>query len=244
MLYLLHGERFEEARLKAGELVQSLEKKKPDAALFKFDADKWDPVFFEELVGSQGLFERKYIVFLNTVFSDKTIKEFILDRVKEIAESENVFIFLEGKLDKAALGKLEKHAAKVQMFGAGAGSEKAAAKNRPEFNIFSLTDSFGRRDKKSLWVLYRKALAADAAPEEIHGILFWQLKTMIVASKSSTAKDAGLAPFVFSKAQGFLRNFKNDELIGLSKKMVSLYADARRGAFELEIGLEQFVLSI
>src|SRR3989338_11685582 len=149
MLYLLHGTNQDEARRKGNELLESLQKKKPDAAVFKLDAEKWSAAFFEELIGGQGLFERKYIVYVAGVFENKDIKEYVIGNLKAVAESPNIFIFVEGELDKATLTKFEKVATKVQVFGEkGKGKETLAQKK--EFNIFSITDAFGRRDRKEV----------------------------------------------------------------------------------------------
>ena len=40
-----------------------------------------------------------------------------------------------------------------------------------EFNIFSLTDAVGARNKKEAWVLYQKALLAGVSAEEIFSFL-------------------------------------------------------------------------
>ncbi len=247
MLYFLHGTDKDSAREKARELLETLQTKKPDAAQFRLEPDKWSEGFFDELIGSQGLFEQKYIVFADKLFENTEAKEAILGRLKEIGESENIFIFLEGKTDKATLTKIEKRAAKVQVFEEKGGEKeggRAAAARPKDFNIFSLTDAFGRRDKKNLWVLYQKSVENDVAPEEVHGILFWQLKSMMLADDAKTAKEAGLAPFVFSKAKGFLNNFSSLELNNFSKKLVALYSDARRGAVEFDVALERFILNL
>ena len=63
-----------------------------------------------------GLFENKYIIFLDKIFENEEIKEFILDKIKNIAESDNIFILLEEKVDKKTLTKIEKHAQKYRSF--------------------------------------------------------------------------------------------------------------------------------
>ena len=156
----------------------------------------------------------------------------------EIAESPNVFIVLEGDVDKKTLLAITDVAEKVQLF------ENKEGKKKPEFNIFSLTDAFGRRDKKNLWVLYQKAVASGAVPEEIHGILFWQLKSMLLAVTAKTAGEAGVAPFVFTKAKSFLKNYTPEELKTLSSKLVHMYHDAHRGIHDFEIALERLILTL
>lgn len=193
----------------------------------------------DELLGGQGLFHNKMIVQMDGLLKNKEIKETIVDNLKEMKESENVFIFIEEELDKITLGKFEKKAEKVQEFEPDVPKETEG-----KFKIFSLTKALGRRDKKQLWILYSQAKRAGVSDEEIHGILFWQIKAMLLASKTKSAKEAGLNPFVYSKSSGFLKNFSENEVQKISSDLVTIYHEARRGRYELFSALEKFVLSI
>ena len=44
------------------------------------------------------------------------------------------------------------------------------------------------------------------------GIIFWQLKVMFQVLGSQNASQAGLKPFVFNKAKGYLKNYSEKEL--------------------------------
>ncbi len=235
MIYFLHGNI---AKDKARELVASLQKKKPDASAVTLALENWNTTRFEEATHGQGLFEPKSIALFTDLLQQEPSRQAVLERLAQLQESENIFVFVEAKVDKKTLTRIEKYAEKVQE------SDTDVPVVKKDFNIFSLTDAFGRRDRRSLWVLYQKALSHNAAAEEVHGILFWQLKSMLVAAESSSAKESGLAPFVFMKARGFLRNFTTDELKDLSRKLVRLYSNARHGLVEFEIGLEQFILNL
>ena len=166
-----------------------------------------------------------------------------MDKIKDIAESPNAFVFLEGKVDKATVGKIEKKAEKVQEFKS-AGNEGKTKESKEKFNTFSLADVFGRRDKKNLWVLYQQALLQNVAPEEINGVLFWQLKSMLVAYKSKSVQESGLSPYVFQKSKSFARNYSEEEMKKMSSALVSVYHDSRRGIHDFEIALERFILDI
>ncbi len=250
MLYFFHGSDKDSAREKANALIQSLQKKKPDAELFRLDPSSrgefaleedpsnWFDAKLTELAGSQGLFNSSYIVYLTSVLEDKDVKEVFLHRLEKIGESPNIFVVLEGEVDKKTLLTITKTAEKVQLF------EGKEEKKKPDFNIFSLTDAFGKRDKKNLWVLLQKAVASGAVPEEIHGILFWQLKSMLVASTAKTAGEAGVAPFVFTKAKSFLKNYTEEELKTLSGVFVRMYHDAHRGIHNFDIALERLILTL
>lgn len=241
MLYFLYGTDTTKARAKLHELLDTLQKKKPDAALFRVESEQWNDAQFEEFLGGQGLFSQKYIVVLDRVFENADAKTTAIGKLKEIAESDNVFMFIESAVDAASLKKIEKHAQKTQEFEE---KKSAGAAGTQPFNIFSLTDAFGTRDKKKLWVLYQQALASGSQPEEIHGILFWQLKSMIVAAESGSAAESGLKPFVYQKSKGFAARFSRDELRSLSGAFIDIYHNARRGISEMDVALEKFILSI
>src|SRR3989344_1802706 len=142
MFYFLHGTDTDKARAKARELITSLQKKKPEAELFRVEGDSWSEARFDELISSQGLFERKYIVFVKRLFENKEAKEKIVPKLEAVAASENVFIFLEAAVDKATFSALAKHAEKVQAF------EKIKTKKVEPPNIFALADALGARDRK------------------------------------------------------------------------------------------------
>jgi DNA polymerase III delta subunit len=238
MLYFLYGDDHMKARAKAKELIAAMHKKRPDAELFSISSETWTEGILDELTGGQGLFERKFVVLLDTLCDNKEIKEVVLEKIKELKESENVFVLLERSLDKKSSEKIEKSAEKTQEFTLTVKTLAA------QFNMFALAELLGKRDKKNLWVLYQKALREDIAPEEIHGILFWQLKTMLLASTTSSAVEADLKPFVYSKAKAYVKNYDALSLQKLSSKLIEVYHNARRGIGEFETNLERFILEI
>jgi DNA polymerase III delta subunit len=235
MIYLLHGTGEYEARKKLHELLASLFKKRPDALYFHITNE--DESSIEEMIGSQGLFEQKYIVVYDHIFSDAEKKKEYVKVLKEFKESPHVFIFLEGKLDAKTKASFEKYAEKVQEF---VGKET----KKETFNVFSLTDALGRRDRKTLWTLYQKAEQEDVSYEEIHGILFWQIKSLLLAQSAKSASEAGLNPFVFRKSLGFLKNFTELELKDMSARLVRISHDAHRGVCDFGTTLERFILRV
>lgn len=115
---------------------------------------------------------------------------------------------------------------------------------RSDFNIFALTDAIGARRKRDAWVLYQKALASGMVPEEVFYKLVWQVKTMLIASRTKTAEEADMKSFPYSKAKGFLKNFETSELVNLSESLVLGYHKARRGEGEIETLVEKTLLSL
>ncbi len=239
MIYLLCGNDTQTSRKKLHTLLGGLFKKRPDAEYFHITSENISEFSIEELISSQGLFDQKYIVVLDNLFEAKenNTKDELLKSLKEMQKAEHVFIFLEGKLDKKTVTKFEKYAEKIQECS-------TEEKKKERFNTFSLTDALIRRNKKELWILYQKAKDSNIAPEEIHSILFWQVKSMLLASKSASAKEAGLNPFVFNKSKNFLKHYSEKEVRGLSQKLIELSHDARRGIHEFDTALERFMLAL
>lgn len=250
MLYLLYGSNFKKSREKLHSLVDSLLKKKPGASFFKIDSSNFSESQIDELVGGQGLFEQKYIVQMDGLLENQKSKDFVMDRIKEISESDNIFVFIEENISKPVLGKIEKVAQKVQEFEGRAIDGRnfsvigGGNLNLSDFNIFNLADAFGNRDKKRLWVLYNQAVRRNIPAEEIHGILNWQLRVMIISKKSMNAEKANLKHFVFNKSLRFSKNFEQGDLRKLSAKMVTMYHDARRGIVDFDTALEKFILEL
>ena len=237
MLYLIYGTDTHKARKKLHELLDLAQKKRPSAELFKITTENWSEPQFEELLVSQGLFESKYTVVLDNVFEKKDSKAFVLERLGEMNKSEQIFLMLESGMDAASLKKITANAKQVQEFA------KAEGK-RPAYNIFSITDGLLQKDKKHLWISYIDFLSKGAAPEEIHGIFFWQLKNMILASKSKSQIETGLSPFVYKNALSGGRNYKIEELTKMSSDLVQMTHKVRQGEGELEIMLEKWVLQM
>src|SRR3954468_14131506 len=100
MMYVLYGTDMDKARAKLHDLVTSLLKKKPDASHIRLTDENFSEAALEEYVGGMGLFSAKTIVELDNTFRNKEAKEIVLDRVKDIAQSENIFVVLEGELNK------------------------------------------------------------------------------------------------------------------------------------------------
>lgn len=238
MIHLFYGENITQAREQAHEFLDGFFAEHPDATLFEMDADSWGKERFDELVSSRALFGGASIVLLKSLFENEEAEEYVLKQLAEMKSSSNAFVILEGKLTKAISEKIAKKAESVSDSGGGKAAKKEA------FNRFAITDALGRRSKKETWVILQKGLLGEIPAEELHGILFWQVKSMLLAASSKSAAEAGLNPFVYNKALSFSKNFTEEELKNFSSKLVTIYHESRRGGDELPIALEKFVLSI
>lgn len=240
MIYFFYGENQPEKKKALAELLESQGFESSNLP-FVIGNDNWSESALEEHALNSGLFAAKNAIVLENIFVNKDAKDFILEKISVLKDSGNVFIFLELKAPKEILSLFKKEAESVVSFE----PEHTGAVGR-EFNIFSLTDAFGKRDRKEAWIIFQKALSAEVAAEEIQGILFWQIKSMILSKDKKaddmTIKETGLNPFVFKKSAAYSKNFNSEELKNLSSNIVLLYHDAHRGLLDLNIGLEKFIL--
>jgi len=239
MIYVLYGTDTAKSRNKLSKLISTLLSKKPDAMLVRANSEDFKESFLEEHVQSQGLFEQKSIVVLDTIFENKVYKDIVLKKLKELQASNNVFVLLEVKLDAKSIEKLTKYSAKVQECSLPKTKEK-----KFDFNIFELSDALGARNRKKLWVIYQEGKMHNISDEEMHGILFWGTKNMLLCKKAKSATEAGLSSFVYRKAKSQSKNYSENELANISRALVQMYHHARRGQVSLTIAFERFILGL
>lgn len=241
MLYFFYGTNREELRAKARDFLDDLLNKTPGADTERIYPEEFSGDKLDELILSRGLFEKPRVIIFEGVLGDGNAASFVLDKVKEIASSSNIFIFLEEDLPAGIVKTAEENAEDVFHF-----KNKMENKDIPKFNIWSLTDAFGRRDRKSAWILYQKAVLAGASPEELHGMLFWQTKNILLAKKwgDGGASAAGMKPFVFNKAKSFARDWSDRQITELSSKLVDVYHKSRKGLVSFDEALEKLILEI
>ena len=242
MLYLVYGDDSDKARDKYSSLVNSLREKKPDASFFEVDSENFDEAKFEELIGGATLFANKFMVGCKRLYVNDKSREYISERVELIAESQNVFIFLEGELENDDLALLTEHADKALEFEI----TKKEGKKDFAFNVFSLTDALGRRDRRGLWLLATEAMVSGFPAEEIFWKFVWQVKNMLLVQKSKGlgAKELNLNPFVYTKTSSFLKNYTEQGIADMSLGLLVMYHEARRGTTDFDVALERFILSI
>lgn len=237
MIYFYHGIDRDKIQKTAKATFEALKKKKPDASFVEFDSESVTLDAIQEIIATQGLFERKIVARLKDVL-ESDFEDEILKLLPEFKKTDNVLIWSEGEVNKAPLEKIKKNAEKVEEFGV----KQKAEKKFP--SIFKMTDAIGDKDKKNAWILLRNELDQGTADEELHGTIFWQIKSILLAKKTKTADEAGLNPYVYTKAKSFARNWEKGELDNALSSLVDMYHKAHRGEVNFESELERWILSI
>lgn len=236
MIYFFHGSDKSRSLARARELTDGLLAKRPGALVFRVAVDPWDSGRFSELLVSGGLFAPAHVVAMNGALSaSAAIAAEAMGALDAMRESGNVFVWVEGEVDDAKLAQVAAAAAKVT-------ESRGAAKSAPiETNRFALADAIVGRDKKQAWKLLVEALA-DAAPEEVHGIVWWGVKSALLASRAATPEDSGQKPFVHSKFKRMAAKWPEGELEKFGARLVDIYHRAHEGRGDLGRGMERMVL--
>jgi len=207
MIYILIGGDTKNKNVYIKELTKGSES-------FFVREEKMDRALIMSYSYNVNLFDiRSSIIMENVLGADEVNLK--TDDLEFLKKSETLFIFKEDKLLKTLQDKYKKYA-EIKMF------EEKKFLGREKFNVFSITDAYIRRDKIGAWTLYNEALKEGIEPEAIAGVLFWKIKTLLLANPNEKVKD---------------------DLKKKSSMIVNLYHKAHKGELDLTIGLEQFILT-
>ncbi|MFA5987092.1 MAG: hypothetical protein WC797_00350 [Candidatus Paceibacterota bacterium] len=244
MIYLLYGKDGESSLKRYLALIEATKKSLPGAVAVNFNSGNFDADEFLQIAHGKGMFCQANIISCNGLLEKKDHARFLSSKIMDLANSPNVFIFREGDLDDAAMVNFKNAGAKVEKFN----ESFVARKGGELFNMFSISDAFGARDRKKLWVAYQKMLAAGIEGEEALWKIIWQIKMILFVTNadlsSAATKKLKFSPFVLDKSRSFSKNFKADELKGMYWKLLNIFHLARRGEIDMEVATERFVMEV
>lgn len=257
MIYLVYGNLREKVISRSNDIVARQLGSIADGLFIKVDNEAFEKTKIEELIGVKSLFTKKVVILCDGLCSTKENSAFILKKIKDIAASDNIFVFREAEVDKKVLdsfiaceASIEELNDRVSTSRGYVGAHEVKIKAGYEgFNIFSFTDAIGRRDKKTAWVLYHKALRAGFPAEELFWKAVWIFRNIMLASPinrdpKGVVSALRISPFVFNKAKGFVGGYDLNQLVVKYKDLVSIYHQTRRGLVDIEMATEQFILNL
>ena len=217
----------EAAHKKIGELNTQNEE------VVRIDADTYTPNMVVDAIESSSLFGGSQIVLIDEPQSDDEFYAEVEKNLKELSESENIFVIIEGTIKAPIKKKYQKYSEFIEV---------ASIEEKSPYNVFAFTDALLAKDKKRLWLLLQES---EGVPrEEIIGVLFWQIKILRLAEKTSSPEEAGQKPFVYSKAKKALTKFKEGEVDALSRSLVEIYHKAHQGEGDMDEMFEEWILNL
>lgn len=204
-----------------------------DATLTTIEAVEYQTGQLADALGATSLFGGSEWFILDTPSANEDMLAEVTHSLPELSESGNTFLILEGLLLAPAKKKYATHAVEL--------CEQTAPKAE-RTNPFVLAEALASKDKRRLWLLLQEAKLSGAREEELVGLLWWQLKTLRLASLTDTATEAGMKDFPYNKAKRALAKFAPGEVERLAQSLLELYHDGHAGVRDLEIALEEWVL--
>jgi hypothetical protein len=222
MLYLFSGDDSKNKILNYEKFIKSLPAQTGvlPSEIFFINRNDFNPIQIESFYSGASLFKAMSVIVFQNIFEYEETRDFVLDKLKQMGESDNVFIFLEGKLNKPILDafkKIGEKRAQINVF-------ELPKQKLEKFDNFLVANAFANKDKLNTWIYFRQAMDAGVIMEEIVGVLFWKIKDMLLKNN-------------FSK-------FSPEQLKTFASRISYLLPEARKTGRDAESAFEQFLLEV
>ncbi len=209
-----------------------------DAALTtrieRIDCSTVSPHIIADMAGSMSLFGEATTYVLDTPRDYGDWYEALGDAAAALIASTNTIVIIEGAFlvaDKKLFSGAELH-------------ESTKSATERQLDVFALANQLLTKDKKSLWLTLVSLRQQGVSAEELIGILWWQLKSLRLATITASAAEADMKPFPYDKAKRALRLFTKEDIERLSTTLLAVYHDGHGGVRDIETGLEEWVLQL
>ncbi len=212
MIYLFCGDDVKNKYSSYEKFIKSIS---VDTNIFFIGKNDFNPTQTESFYSGAGLFFTKCVVVFTNIFEKEENLDFVLEKLDLMGESNNDFIFLEGKLNKPILDAFKKARAELNVF-------ESTKEKTEKFNNFLLANALEDRDKLNLWIYFRQAIENGVEMEALVGVLFWKTKDMLLKKN--------------------FRKFSEPELQNFAAKLSYLLPEARKEGKDAESVFEQFLL--
>lgn len=219
MLYLFTGDDAKNKFASYEKFIKSIPK---GTESFFVSRNDFDPVRIESFYSGSSLFSANFAVIFQNIFEYEETRDFVLDKLKLIEESANLFIFLEGKLNKPVLDAFKKALPAGRQVVSAINIFELPKEKKEKYDNFLVANAFSRKDKLNMWSCFREAIDRGVGMEELIGVLFWKIKNMLITKN-------------FSK-------FSESELKDFASHLSYLLPKARKEGRDAESAFEQFLL--
>lgn len=216
--------------------LEEEQKKNPAAIVSWFDDTSFDHALLREHLSNTSLFGGRNIVVIDGILDHEQGEEFY-SSIRDGGDFANLILIRE-TAPKKELRALFESMGEVREF-----SLKKAPEKKGDFAI---ADAVAAKNKRVAWVEFIKQERAGVAPEEVHGRIFWAMKTLWLCktqTKDEAAK-AGVKEYTYRNYEPKAKRFLLPELERKLSELKEMYHVAHEGGGELELSLEQFLLKL
>lgn len=198
------------------------------------DSDSYEEGMLLNLAMGNSLFGDKIVFLLEYPLANTKVRDDLEKNFPQLEQSEQLFVVIEGPL-KAEQKKLWNKYSQMEEF-------KAEAAER--FNVFALGEAILKRDRKALWLIWSEARLLGIPPEELVGIIWWQLKSLRLAALAQSAEEAGMKDYPYQKSKRALVKFPEGETEKLSRSLIDTYHQSRLGYLDMDMAIERWLLRL
>ncbi len=233
-VYFFLGKDVKRARVALGRALDAEKKAGPNAVVTSVDGASFDPAVLEEALGSNSLFGGRNIVSIDGLLENEMGEEFYC--VSEAIERSTNLILVRETDPKKELRTRFGALGDVQNF--------PLKETESKVNNFAVSDAVAARDKRTAWVEFTKLARSGAKMEEVHGTIFWAIKTLLLCKTETReeAMKAGVKDYTFRKFAPHAKRFLRSELEQRLMLLKRMYHEAHEEDVDLGVLLEQFLL--
>lgn len=207
----------------------------PEETFTRIESDTYEAGLLASLSSTASLFSPRSVYLLEAPLVHDVFAEDFMSTLEALGESSHTFIVIEQALTAADKKSITKHASVVEEYKKLAGEF---------FNPFQLAEALATKDKRSLWMLLQEAKRNGSQAEELIGMLWWQLKAIRLAAATRTFEEAGMKEYPYKKAKNALRVFPLELVEEKSRTLLTLYHAGHRGKRDIDMALEEWVLTL
>ncbi len=234
MISCYFGEDSQSARREAREFFEQLRALSPAATAHYFDDVLFDIGSALDAFTAENLFGGENILYFDGILDHPDGESFYRTILKETSHSVIIREIAPSKDLKAFLERLGR-----------AKEYPLAKKSERRIDSFPIVNALSRKDKKASWVEFERVRRAGISMEEVHGTIFWGVRTLLLVSMldKQTALRVGVKEASYRSYFPLTKNFTVTELKDKLTTLKSIYHKGHRGEGVLEEMLEQYILS-
>jgi DNA polymerase III delta subunit len=232
MLSVYYGSDQVKARQQAHFAIDEL--LKPGTELTRLEAGSYESGQLLSVCSAVSLFSPTAVYLLELSEEGMFFEEFMA-QLDDLSQSTHHFVAILAEPSAALKKKIGAVASVIEEF------QIAATQG---FNPFKMADALATKDKKNLWLLLQEARQNGLVAEEIIGTLWWQLKAMRLAAVTKSATEAGMKDYPYKKAKSALHTFPVEVVEKKSRALLTLYHEGHRGMRDIDLALEEWVLTL
>lgn len=190
-----------------------------------FSAHNFSYTLLQEAIQTPSLFGEPKTIVLLYVLNDEVL------RLLSLADDSVSIIIKEQTLSSAS---------KKQLGALGAEIIEAVKPASATLPVFDIAQAFLARDKKKAWLVLQDLQAKGVRPEELAGIVWWQVKTVCLVATEKEPK--GVSAFPKQQARKMLSKRDQKDFFTISSALVDAIHRPKLGFGSADTALEEYIL--